>query len=90
MRVVHARPKSISQHLTYPTSSFNINSRRGNYEEKNELMINWNDPMQLKDGERHDWFPKEDLTNAGWLGDRYPLCSDLPDKAFLKTGATFK
>ena len=36
-----------------------------------------------------DWFPKRDVLD-GWIGDRYPLCSDLPAKAFLKTGATYK
>jgi len=66
-----------------------ICSRRGNYEEKDPNTVNWNDPMVLKDGQRHDWFPKKDLLD-GWIGDRYPLCSDLPPKAFLKNGAVYK
>ena len=47
------------------------------------------DPMTLNDGEKRDWFPKKDL-HDGWIGDRYPLCYDLPSKAFLKAGATYK
>ena len=44
--------------------------------------------MTLNDVESHDWFPKKDLLD-GWLGDRYPLCSDMSvDKPFLKVGAT--
>lgn len=45
--------------------------------------------MTLNDFDRHDWFPKKDL-NDGWIGDRYPLCEDLPEQAFLKVGATYK
>lgn len=45
--------------------------------------------MTLLDGGKHDWFPKKDLLD-GWLGDRYPLCSDLPSKPFLKIGAVYK
>ena len=41
------------------------------------------------DGRGRDWFPKRDLLD-GWIGDRYPLCSDLPADHFLKTGATYR
>lgn len=41
------------------------------------------------DGRGRDWFPKRDL-HDGWIGDRYPLCSDLPSQPFLKVGATYK
>eukprot|EP00571_Detonula_confervacea_P017647 CAMPEP_0172312770 /NCGR_PEP_ID=MMETSP1058-20130122/18549_1 /TAXON_ID=83371 /ORGANISM="Detonula confervacea, Strain CCMP 353" /LENGTH=2999 /DNA_ID=CAMNT_0013026315 /DNA_START=101 /DNA_END=9097 /DNA_ORIENTATION=+ len=64
-------------------------SRRGNYEEKGPNKINWNDPMTLLDADRHDWFPKLNLLD-GWIGDRYPLCYDLPAQAFLKKGAKYK
>ena len=47
-------------------------------------FLNYRDPMTL-DGRTRDWFPKRDLLD-GWIGDRYPLCSDLPAKHFLKTG----
>ena len=66
-----------------------IAARRGNYEEKEPNKINWMDPMTLKDGEKHDWFPKKDLLDS-WIGDRYPLCYDLPEKPFLKSGAVYK
>jgi hypothetical protein len=26
----------------------------------------------------------------GFIGDRYPLCVDLPDKQFLRIGATYR
>lgn len=34
-------------------------------------------------------FPKSDL-QEGFIGDRVPLCVDLPEKHFLRKGATFK
>jgi uncharacterized protein (DUF1501 family) len=70
-------------------TGFEYSNRRGNYEENDPIEKNWNDPMILRDGDRHDWWPKKDLLD-GWIGDRYPLCSDLPPQAFLKAGATFK
>ena len=36
-----------------------------------------------------DWFAKLDLLN-GHIGDQYPLCEDLPDKPFLRKGATYR
>ncbi len=29
-------------------------------------------------------------TSGGYIGDYYPLCEDLPEKAFLKQGATYR
>jgi cullin-associated NEDD8-dissociated protein 1 len=46
------------------------------------------DPMQMKAWD-HDKYPKGDL-NGGFLGDGYPLCSDLPPRAFLLKGAQYK
>lgn len=37
--------------------------------------------------DKHDFFPK--LTLGGWIGDRYPLCKDLPSQHFLKIGAQY-
>ena len=34
-------------------------------------------------------FPKSDLMN-GYIGDKVPLCVDLPTKHYLRKGATFK
>ena len=35
-----------------------------------------------------DRFPKRDLWD-GYVGDGFPLCSDLPPRSFLAKGATF-
>jgi len=56
-----------------------------------ELGSNWEpnriDPMRINSWWR-DVYPKMDL-NDGFIGDAYPLCSDLPDKQFLKQGAKY-
>ena len=61
---------------------------RGNYEE-NARSDGYNrlDPMRV-DAEWRDPWPITDLT-GGFIGDRYVLCSDLPDKSFLKAGAKY-
>jgi hypothetical protein len=41
------------------------------------------------EGRWRDPFPKLDL-EGGFIGDGYPLCSDLPDKHFLRRGATYR
>ena len=51
-------------------------------------MPNRIDPMVLE-GNRRDAFPKMDL-NEGFIGDSYPLCVDLPEKHFLRYGATYR
>jgi len=43
-----------------------------------EINVNW-----------RDHFPKSDLTN-GYIGDKVPLCVDLPQKHALRKGAVFK
>merc|ERR550537_458759 len=45
------------------------------------------DPMQMK-ASLHDVYPKPDL-DGGFLGDGYPLCSDLPPRDFLNKGAKY-
>lgn len=37
----------------------------------------------------YDLFPKIDLKN-GFIGDSYPLCTDLPSKHFLRKGARYR
>jgi len=54
----------------------------------NEYNRNRIDPMQIH-GPWRDPFPKMDL-HDGFIGDRVPLCVDLPDKQFLKVGATYR
>jgi hypothetical protein len=39
------------------------------------------------EADKHDFFPK--LTLGGWVGDRWPLCKDLPRYHFLKIGAQY-
>jgi len=45
------------------------------------------DPLQIKP-EWRDPFPKMDLYD-GYIGDGYPLCSDVPANVFLLRGAKF-
>lgn len=49
---------------------------------------NWVDPMQMKPS-WHDSNPKPGL-NRTYIGDGFPLCSDLPAQSHLGPGATFK
>jgi hypothetical protein len=37
--------------------------------------------------DKHDFLPK--FTLGSWIGERYPLCSDLPNNSFLKIGAEY-
>ncbi len=73
-------------------TGFEFPSRRGNVEDLKRAPVNgsWSriDPMIIRI-ETHDWFPKMDL-NDGWIGDRYPLCVDLPERPFLRKGATYR
>jgi len=46
------------------------------------------DPMQMK-ASGHDSYPKMDLF-GGYLGDGYPLCSDLSSTASLAAGAVYE
>jgi Protein of unknown function (DUF1800) len=66
-------------------TGFQARRYRGNIE-----MPLWNhvDPMKINEGTR-DVFPKMGLDRK-YIGDGYPLCSDLPEKAFLKAGATYR
>ena len=68
-------------------TGFSYTGRRGNVEELFRSDKSRQDPLRIEvDG--HDFFPKSSL-DGGWLGDRYPLCVDLPKQHFLKLGATF-
>ena len=70
--------------LSRAWTGFNLQPRRGNMEGFHNRI----DPMRIEATWR-DRFPKSDTT-WGYIGDYYPLCEDLPDKAFLKKGATYK
>jgi hypothetical protein len=63
---------------------------RGNVEDINSpTRSSYLDPMRIQDIRFRDIFPKRGL-DGKFIGDRYPLCSDLPEKAFLKKGAKYK
>eukprot|EP00804_Cyclotella_cryptica_P005395 CCRYP_017085-RA/>CCRYP_017085-RA protein AED:0.06 eAED:0.06 QI:162/1/1/1/1/0.96/28/3961/2317 len=67
-------------------SGFEYTARRGNVEELFRANKSRQDPMRI-DIDKHDFLPK--FTLGGWIGDRYPLCSDLPRYHFLKIGAQY-
>jgi len=66
-------------------------SLRGNIEDPRkptEGGDNQIDPVVI-DPEEKDHFPKLGLDRQ-YIGDGYPLCTDLPSKHFLKKGATYR
>lgn len=67
-------------------TGFGRQKQRGNVE---TLSTNNNlDPMKIIAHHR-DRFPKTDLY-GGYIGDSYPLCIDLPPRAFLENGASYR
>ncbi len=56
--------------------------------EENTWFGNRIDPMRIEASWR-DKFPKTDMT-GGYIGDGHPLCVDLPDKMWLRKGATYR
>eukprot|EP00934_Nitzschia_sp_Nitz4_P009264 Nitzschia sp. Nitz4//scaffold316_size20630//7257//13186//NITZ4_008656-RA/size20630-snap-gene-0.2-mRNA-1//1//CDS//3329547514//9254//frame0 len=56
---------------------------RGNIERARNLV----DPMDFRENVK-DFFPKLGINNQ-YVGDGYPLCSDIPHQHFLTVGATF-
>lgn len=46
------------------------------------------DPLRIEPSKR-DPLPKSDLLN-GFIGDKSPLCTELPAKHFTRKGATYK
>ena len=67
-------------------TGFESRVHRGNIE--NLWHLNHVDPMKINMDFR-DIFPKMGLDRK-YIGDGYPLCSDLPDKHFLKVGALYR
>jgi len=70
-------------------TGFQAHKRRGNYENEESSTRHRNllDPLYIEESWR-DRFPKHDLT-GGYIGDTYPLCVDMPGKAFLHKGAKY-
>ena len=70
--------------LSRAWTGFKLQQTRGNMENDNRI-----DPLVLEASWR-DRFPKSDTT-GNYIGDFfYPLCVDLPNKAFLKVGAKYR
>ena len=68
-------------------TGFDRQKRRGNIELSGG-NVNRIDPLNLV-AEYRDVFPKINLEN-GFIGDGFPLCTDLPEKSFLRKGATYR
>ncbi|CAK0869087.1 unnamed protein product [Prorocentrum cordatum] len=66
-------------------TGFSAQAKRPNIEDFTSNMV---DPMQMM-ADWHDVYPKPDLS-GGYLGDGYPLCADLPPRAFLLRGARYR
>jgi len=66
-------------------TGFEEEEHRGNLEQVNG---NYLDPMRI-DSDKRDVFPKMGL-NGIYVGDHYPLCSDLPSQHFLSAGAKYR
>ena len=70
-------------------TGFNTQLGRSNLEtRKGNGSPNYIDPMRIITDWR-DVFPKMDLYD-GYVGDGLPLCADLPNRAFLRVGATWR
>ena len=69
-------------------TGFNQRSNRAGYEYKR--AVNLLDSMHVtSEGRFRDVFPKTDL-HGGYIGDGYPLCSDMPPRMFLREGALYR
>ncbi|KAL3921612.1 MAG: hypothetical protein SGILL_002660 [Bacillariaceae sp.] len=64
-------------------TGFQRQSDRGNIDGHYNLV----DPLKTR-ADYKDHLPKMGL-DSQYIGDGYPLCSDLPDQHFLKKGATY-
>jgi len=68
-------------------TGFTMQASRGNVETPNGFL-NRIDPMYIIPAWR-DIFPKVNMFD-GFIGDRYPLCEDLPERSFLRKGAVYR
>jgi len=79
-------------------TGFDVQPWRGNLESPNGLdSLNYIDPMRIRAnggswsdvaGSWRDTFPKMDL-HGGYIGDAYPICSQLPRRHFLRKAARY-
>ena len=72
-------------------TGFFYSFRRSNFQDIDHSGHTRVDFMEIPRGGEgsRDWNPKRSLTN-GYIGDRYPLCVDMPEQAFLRIGAKFR
>ena len=56
------------------------------FENRLSAQTNPLDPMAV-DAVARDYLPK--ATHGGYIGDGYPLCTSMPERSFLRKGATF-
>ena len=68
-------------------TGFEHHGRRGNHEQSGSGSSRI-DSMRL-DSRYRDVLPKMNLYD-GYIGDGFPLCSELPERAFLRKGAKFR
>jgi hypothetical protein len=68
-------------------TGFNVQAKRANTE--NSGNNNQMDPIDITAPGDHDRFPKHDLY-GGFIGDKFPLCEDLPRKMHLRKGAKYR
>jgi hypothetical protein len=76
------------QNFARAWTGFDRAPRRANVEAYWYGSGNRIDPMVIY-GPWRDFSPKTDL-DGGYIGDGYQLCTDLPDKHFLKKGANYQ
>ena len=76
------------QNFARAWTGFTREEVRSNYESMNNEWLNRMDPMKII-GSWRDPFPKMDL-HSGFIGDKKPLCVDLPAKQFLHKGASYR
>ena len=69
-------------------TGFNGSLRRGNYEDLDWAGDSYMDPMSIS-LKMHDFFPKRGLDKL-YIGDKLPLCVDMPTRAFLRVGAKYR
>lgn len=68
-------------------TGFRRQNQRGNTEERG-VNINSIDPMAIQI-EWRDQFPKMGLDGT-YIGDKYPMCSEIPSDSFLKKNAKYR
>jgi len=79
------------QNFARAWTGFERQSKRTNVEARSFVRSfekNFYDPMKIV-GLKRDWSPKIGLGGT-YIGDKYPLCVDEPDKAFLRKGAKYR